>query len=185
MYVPPNMRNIRTKSSDQVLNDKIERVSKSSESDFPSLNSNFQNQKQFNGSFFSGKAQEWKQQKAILEETLEFEKARSERIQKRQEAEKEQDDFNNRFSKKHPKVIHAVEIKESNNGPSLPKIINTSPKVVENGEWIDPYKAKRLKNKIAKDRREIRRQENLLKEPEDVEIQAQKVEIEESLWDEY
>jgi hypothetical protein len=63
----------------------------------------------------------------------------------------------------YPKVIQATEIK---------------------GDWIDPYKTKRLKNKKAYERRLIKREEELMKEPDSEDEIEEKPEVQESLWDE-
>jgi hypothetical protein len=63
----------------------------------------------------------------------------------------------------YPKVIQATEIK---------------------GDWIDPYKSKRLKNKKALERRLVKREQELMKEPESEDEIEDKPEVQESLWDE-
>ena len=62
----------------------------------------------------------------------------------------------------YPKVIQATEIK---------------------GDWVDPYKSKRVKNKKANERRVIKREQELMKEP-DSDEEPEKTQVEESLWDE-
>jgi hypothetical protein len=63
----------------------------------------------------------------------------------------------------YPKVIQATEIKV---------------------DWIDPYKSKRIKNKKAHERRLIKREQELMKEPDSEDEPEPKPEVQESLWDE-
>lgn len=170
-YVPPSMRN--KKVSNQNLNEEMEIIAQKPEKVFPSLlkESNINNVNTNNK--FLKKVENW----------------RNEDVPKLQEVEVKKV-INNKINTNNTNKFNTLPKK-------TPQIIVASQKPVETveispfwefetqGNWIDPYAAKRRKNARANARREIRRIQRLNKEvlsDEEDEQHVQIAEEPETMW---
>ena len=181
-YVPPSMRNKKVSNQNNNLNEEMEIIAQKPEKVFPSLlkESNINNVKNYTNNTnnkFLKKVENW----------------RNEDVPKLQEVEVKKDLNNNKINK-----INSINTNKFNGLPKkTPQIIVASQKPVETveispfwefetqGNWIDPYAAKRRKNARANARREIRRIQRLNKEvlsDEEDEQHVQIAEEPETMW---
>ena len=183
-YVPPSMRNKKVSNQNINLNEEMEIVAQKPEKVFPSLlkESNTNNIKNYTNNTnnkFLKKVENWRNENVLKVQEVEVKKdVNNNKINNINNTNNTTNKFN-ALPKKTPQIIVASQ--------KTVETIETSPfwEFETQGNWIDPYAAKRRKNARANARREIRRIQRLNKEvlsDEEDEQHVQIAEEPETMW---